>query len=313
MATLTYRSATCNVYTPGSAANTAKTIRAAMAAAHVVKFQEAHETATLNEIRRAKNFDAWIPNGTAKANPIAWRSDLFDRVAVGWYKIYDNKANVKDGPDRTMTWVLLRHKKTRVMFIEVNVHMIHQAFTSHKERRPGWNSSLAVVGQKTAFLLDHYKGYGAPVAVSGDWNRPDKGWNLPGVLDHEVASSATFGSRRYDRYFIAGPGIKAKQYRVINTPSDHHVLVVEVTIVQNVSGSTPKPEPKPEPAKEAPVAKNNVTEAREEFAQMFAHWRKGNELLRKAPRSRTVVKAVERTMTAAYHVAARAFKTLPKS
>lgn len=264
---MTYRSVSCNVHGPGSTANNKRTITTAAKYADVLKMQEGLEASTHAILRNlGTGWGKYLPKGLPSSNPIVWRNAVmapFDDP--GWKRIYVNKPSVKDGPDRSMTWVPLLEKKTQRQVIEVNVHMIHQAFTKHPERQPGWNSSIRVVGATCRQLLEKYK---CSLVISGDWNKHTK-IDIPGLLEKEIASPATFNRLRYDRFFlVACVGTDADD---IPTPSDHDALRVRITLpagdrIPPLTPTTPTPKPAPKPST------NRVEE-----------WRKAIEAANKLP------------------------------
>jgi hypothetical protein len=253
---VSFRIGTCNAHAPGSAAANEATIKAAAASCDVLLVQEA-DSQVIAALHRLKGWTVVTPGGLGNRNPIAYRSDKFQSVApAGWRRIYKNKANVKDGPDRSMTWAPLRELSTGLEFCPISVHMIHQAFTSHPERQPGWLSSLAVVGPTMEILRQRH----GRVIIGGDWNNT-KTFNIPGVRDIEVASPATFGAnKRYDRFFLAGD-LKAGKVFKKATPSDHDTLIATVTLKDAV---VVRPAPKPAPKEETvargicPFAKQRI-------------------------------------------------------
>lgn len=200
------------------------TVKVAASKGHVVGFQEADAVA-LRAIRALPGWSEHIPTGLGSANPIIWRTDLFTLFdKPGSRRIYINKPKVKDGPDRSCTWAPLEHKNDGRAVV-LNAHMIHQAWTSHPERQPGWLSSIAVLGQTAQTL---YERYDCPVIIMGDFNRAGA-INIPGLIESEMPSRATFGRLRYDRIFTVGK-VRATNGTPFNTPSDHHSLRATIAL-----------------------------------------------------------------------------------
>lgn len=221
---MTFYAVTANLNRYQKPAGRERSVKVAASKGHVVAFQEAEDVA-IRAMRSLSGWDRYIPGGLPSANPIMWRDSMFDLFdKPGWRRIYRNKPGVKDGPDRSCTWVPLQHVRDG-RFVLLDAHMIHQAWTSHPERQPGWMSSIAVLGN-TALML--HQRHDCPVLITGDFNRAGA-INIPAILESEVASKATFGRLRYDRWFIVGAarGTRATPF---DTPSDHHALRVTIDL-----------------------------------------------------------------------------------
>lgn len=225
---MTYKSVSCNVYAPGTAANNKRTIQMALAAGDVISFQEAQEATTRAVISQAPGFDAYLPTGLPSANPIAWRSKthrLFDEP--GWAKIMDNLPNVADGPDRSMTWAPLEEILTARYVLEVCLHMTAKAYTTHPERQPSWLTAAQNVGRTLHTLEEKYPD--VPIVIKADWNRRTP-FDIPSVIEQELESPPTFGNSRYDRFFLVGK-VQGSDGVDIDTPSDHDALRVDITLL----------------------------------------------------------------------------------
>lgn len=237
---MTYKSVTCNVKAPGTTANNKKTIQLAASYADVVKYQEGQEPTSQTVIAALPGFEAFLPPGLPSANPIAWRDGTMDQFdECGWAKIMTNKPGVKDGPDRCMTWAPLLEKATRKKVLEVDVHMIHQAFTSHPERAAEWFDSAKKVAVELSVLQDKYPG--VPIVVSGDWNR-GPAYDFPGVVEKVVDTPSSFGGARYDRFYLLG-SVQGTDAEAITTPSDHKAVRVMITLLNKAEPLPGKPKP----------------------------------------------------------------------
>lgn len=231
---MTYRSVSCNVANPQTAANNKTTIMKATSVADVVSFQEADEPSSRLVLQSVPGFDVYLPTGLAAYNPIIWRRSVMRQFDdPGWAAIMKNIPGVADGPDRCMTWVPLEEILTERRVLEVCAHMIAKAWTSHKERQPQWLDSIKKLADVCNILIDKYPNI--PLVIKGDWNRGGA-WEIPALLEQEIQTPATFAGARYDRFFLVG-GAQGSDPIDIDVPSDHDVLKVDITLL-------PQPKPK---------------------------------------------------------------------
>lgn len=237
-----YRAVSCNAERPDGAADNRATIATAAKHADILLVQEGADPQVKAAITA---LGAGWQVVDAPQNPIAVRKSVLRVLDSGHRRIMVNRPNAADGPDRDADWVLVEEIATGKRALHVNVHLIHQAFTSHKERRPSWDVSLVALGRLLVELQGRFPG--VPQVVSGDWNRPDA-FTLPSVFAFEVPSPPTHGSRRYDRFFLVG-GVRSSRSTTIRTRSDHLALAVTITlgVAAPAARPTPKPVVKPRP------------------------------------------------------------------
>lgn len=225
---MTYRCVTTNVKAPGTAKQNRETIAIASAQADVLKMQEVNEATSRTQIDRMPNFEHYHPTGLPSANAILWRKGVMRPFGKpGWKKIYANMPNNFDGPDRTMLWQPLIEVSTGLPVLEICLHMVAKAWTTAPDRQPGWLESAKIIGQTCTELLELYPG--VPQVISADWNRR-QAFDIPNLLESEVASLPTFGNVRYDRHFLVG-AIQGTDPQVIPTKSDHDSLKIRVTLI----------------------------------------------------------------------------------
>jgi hypothetical protein len=102
-------------------------------------------------------------------NPISWKKSVWEKQGGGFIRTHHGKAKVS--PNRYITWVKLKHKKTDEQVVRINTHLVSGAWGKHKPttawRREQWNIHMA----KLKKLVAHFESKGLKVIVGGDFNR----------------------------------------------------------------------------------------------------------------------------------------------
>jgi hypothetical protein len=106
-------------------------------------------------------------DGPAKAVPISWRVDRFQKVGSGSVRTHDGEAGVT--PARYVNWVVLEIRGTGQRFIVVNTHFISGAWGPHPERQARWILHYEILYDRVAQLRQNHPG--KPIFVVGDFNR----------------------------------------------------------------------------------------------------------------------------------------------
>lgn len=192
------------------------------AAADIIGWQEIERPAHKAAVRTLTGHGwktHWF-DGSAASIPISWRTDRFHLVRWGQVLLHRGQRGVT--PDRWFVWVVLRDHQSGELVVRWNTHLISQAWTTHRERRPRWLTSQAKIVRQNRRLL---RRYGAVVG-GGDFNRSH--WAPDGTTGL-WASHGTHGDRVfYDALTIAGHLGVDGPVRRIPTPSDHDALVATI-------------------------------------------------------------------------------------
>jgi hypothetical protein len=250
----TYRSVTSNIYTSDPASQQEGTIREAWSHADVLKINEGWDASTSTGLRSLKGATYYRPgNSVGRANPIAWRDSVFKLLSSGSKTCFEASHG---SPDRGVVWVLLEHRKTGQKVLEFNHHQIHQAFTTHTERRPYWDQIQDGITDEIKRVMGFHPG--VPAVVSGDTNRPNSDGEptWPGTGAVQVDTPATYGAQRYDKFWRIG-SLSVRDVNAFTTNSDHKSLQVIFEITTAVAAApVKKPAPvvagtKSDPAKPA--------------------------------------------------------------
>ena len=105
-------------------------------------------------------------------NPISWKKDKWELMDSGFKKTHGGKAKVS--PNRYITWVKLRDKKTGESIVRVNTHLVSGAWTKSKLDRPTtpwrqdmWKNHMADLDA----LVSRFEKKGEKVIIGGDFNR----------------------------------------------------------------------------------------------------------------------------------------------
>ncbi len=230
-----FRAGSCNAHGPARAGRNKATVNKMAPLVDIIGWQEV-DGDVWSAISARREFMSHRPAGVAASNAISWRPGKFKLNDKGSHIIMRNKPNVKDGPDRSLCWANLD------VLVEqdalggprdlnfVSTHLIHQAFTSHKERQRAWYASLAEAARFIQGLRMAYP-MSATVLV-GDFNNPGD-IDLLNLMERELPSPGTYdGWRRYDRMYIID-ALRGGAARDIPTESDHDGLVAELAFVTN--------------------------------------------------------------------------------
>lgn len=135
-----------------------------------------------NEISPPRYFDAiralgpewghYMPRdgGLRIPNPISWKKDVWKKVDAGFQQTHGGRKKVS--PNRYITWVKLKHRKTGKTIIRMNTHLVSGAWTSKQKkdkpwRREMWQRHMTEMRQ----LVARFKAKGLPVIIGGDFNR----------------------------------------------------------------------------------------------------------------------------------------------
>lgn len=215
---------TCNACKELDPAQAAEVVELATATADAVLFQEIETPGHRNAIRHLRSSGWWVApfEGAAAAVPIALRRDRFTPLRWGQIQIHPGQRGVS--PARFVVWVVARDRVTRREVVFMNGHLISQAFTSHRERRPRWNRGARVWHRQIKRLT---KKYGAVIG-GADWNRSR--W-VPAGSTGVWASRGTHGaSVFYDALLYAGDVDLIGTARRIPTASDHDALAATFTL-----------------------------------------------------------------------------------
>ena len=182
----TFTLGTLNLLKKDSAPEVTADIGKATAHVDILAMQENSRDpvrAAVAALATAPHWAVRVPEGPAGANPIAWRTDLFDETDHGHRRAHRGKAGVT--PARFVTWVVLRHKTSGLVLLVLDVHPINAYAGQDKPPRAlrdqlaeaYWRTVVAI----TTELQDQYDG----VLLGGDFNvrlaNRDEDW-YPGNL-----------------------------------------------------------------------------------------------------------------------------------
>lgn len=173
--------------------------------------------------KAAPLYATYWPGRSANAVPISWRRDMFELIHCNKHLM--NKGRRGKWPDRWAVLVILRHRKTGVIFGYLNGHMIPMAFTSHPERQDEWHDGEAVFAETAHDIVKHFENLlGGLDANAGKYHPED--------TNGAWANHGTHGRAYYDSLIYAGNvTLVGKPVRyAANNPSDHDLLVATAEI-----------------------------------------------------------------------------------
>lgn len=238
MAATLYRSVTCNVQNTDTKADQGATLKKAWGYAEVLKLNEGNEIGAA--IRALPGASCYRPGDyVGEENTIIWRDAVFEKLDAGHKVLYVGGKGA--GPSRGVVWVLLKHKASGKRVLEFNTHQVAKAWTTETSRQSIWNKIANGVSAEINRVMAAYPG--VPAVLSGDMNRSGT-WSWPGLTgETEVATPASYGGARYDRFYTLG-GVNARSNSDLNTGSDHQTIIcrMEITADSAVPGTT-APEP----------------------------------------------------------------------
>jgi hypothetical protein len=125
-------------------------------------------------------------DGPAKAVPISWRVERFQKVGSGSIRTHAGEAGVT--PARYVNWVVLEIRGTAKRFIVVNTHFISGAWGAHPERQERWNLHYQILYDKVAQLRQSHPD--KPIFVVGDFNR-HRAMEMPSPIRFVPVEGAT--------------------------------------------------------------------------------------------------------------------------
>lgn len=215
------------------------------AAAHQLVTHPAIDLAGVNEAdavaRRelrshSETHGSWLPG----LDGFVWRRELVTFRPIGsrvlslggWRKVKVNRRRRRRrfGPTRHARAGLVTVASRSA--VHVQTHLMAQAWTKQRWRRPFWWASVARLRAYLWALQRRPSLRGLPVFVSGDVNTDKpKLWLGRGFV--ELDSPDTFGRGRYDRIWLRSNGrARVGNVRRWRTRSDHYALLVDVELTR---------------------------------------------------------------------------------
>lgn len=212
------RIATCNARKELSPRKARRVVRKMTSKAEVVAWQEI----TPDHMAALKELDGWrtYHPGTPWGLAISWRTDLYDVRRKGKRRVAARGIKGVD-PARGCIDIVLTDRRTAEVIPVMSAHLTHQAFTSHRERKPRWDLGATRLAIRSRTLTLRW----GCMTGTGDMNR-DR-WAPKGTTGH-WAGHGTYGSAFYDVIWTRGAlSVTAGPTRV-RTPSDHRALVATI-------------------------------------------------------------------------------------
>lgn len=141
--------------------------------------------------------------------PISWRKKYWTQVDGGKFKLNEGRAHVSK--TLWVTWIILKHKSTGLLFYYDNAHYIPGAFNNNpvhrKKERPAWwkESRQLHLAHLRKMIAAHPE---MPLCCMGDYNAQQK---MTSLWTKEIAGrkvrSGTLGNTSIDQIlFINGKG-----------------------------------------------------------------------------------------------------------
>lgn len=137
-------------------------------------------------------------------NPISWKKKEWDLVDSGFRRTHKGKSEVS--PNRYVTWVQLKNKKTGDTIVRMNTHLVSGAWSGGAKkakewRKDQWNTHM----RKLKEMVARFERKGLPVIIGGDFNRD---------------SYKLFGNKvNYDNNIHVGTHGKSTYDYVMHTPN----------------------------------------------------------------------------------------------
>jgi hypothetical protein len=244
----TFTFGTLNLLKTNSRAEVAHDLGKAIALCDILVMQEN----TRDPVRAAVGALAGYPNwtvdvqtGAVGANPIAWRSDLFDMLTHGHRLAHHREANVT--PARHVTWVALRHKESGLSLLVIDVHPINAYAGQNKPPRALRDQFAEAYWRTVVDVTEELQGAYDGVLLGGDFNvrlaNRDEDW-YPG---HLLAPLYRFDHGSGIDHVLIGHAtplvvVRHGHVRDLNSDHDLHYAVLSTSAV-----------PTPPPPVEEPV------------------------------------------------------------
>jgi endonuclease/exonuclease/phosphatase (EEP) superfamily protein YafD len=162
------------------------------------------------------------PDGPAKAVPISWRVERFQKVGSGSVRTHEGEAGVT--PARYVNWVILELRGSGTRFIVVNTHFISGAWSGHPERQARWNRHYQVLRDKVAELRQNHPQQ--PVFVIGDFNR-HLAMGMPAPIQYVPVQGG--GQVPLDHMYAPSNISHGQVQRQPMWGSDHHAYLMYAT------------------------------------------------------------------------------------
>lgn len=170
---------------------------------------------------------------TQTSVPIAFNTTIWNVLDVGFNTL--SPASAKLTPQRYVSWAIAEHRRREELgpVAFTNGHQINKAWNGKEEdalleieRRAYWNQGWNVWDA----TVEELRKQGLPVFIVGDFNKleVDEFHRKQIWLDNKGIDKIAFvpGPRK-----SRSPDFKLKTTYTINTPSDHHLNVVEGRLV----------------------------------------------------------------------------------
>lgn len=256
MATM-IRHATANLFKDLSLTPVEKDLAEIATKADIIGTQEVNSNAHRIAVNGMKNkgWDVYWPGGSpsgqpggANQIPILWRHAKFSLLGKGTQKMHEAGQG---SPSRHISWVILKVNATGEIVVRMNTHFIHQAWTSHPERKDQWNTHE----RKMLAKMTDLKGTWGAVVAGGDINRDH--YNFAGVTEL-WSDEGTFGGAHYDPLFYMG-NLTHTTAQVIHTNSDHDAVYASIAALPAKDSPPVAVPPKDEPTTLPPAPKAALT------------------------------------------------------
>ncbi len=193
--------------------------------AGVIGWQEVNEPADRAKLdsRLGAEYSTFYPaDGPAKAVPISWRVERFQKVGSGSVRTHDGEAGVT--PARYVNWVVLELRGSGTRFIVINTHFISGAWSGHPERQARWNRHYQVLRDKVAELRQNHPQQ--PIFVVGDMNR-HQAMDLPTPIRYVPVQGG--GQVPLDQMYAPSNIEHTQVQRQPQWGSDHHAYLMYAT------------------------------------------------------------------------------------
>jgi hypothetical protein len=193
--------------------------------AGVIGWQEVNEPADRTKLnnRLGAEYTTFYPaDDPAKAVPISWRVERFQKLGSGSVRTHGGEAGVT--PARYVNWVVLEIRGTDKRFIVVNTHFISGAWSDHPERQARWNLHYEVLFDKVAQLRRNHPE--KPLFVVGDFNR-HRAMAMPSPVRYVPVEGG--GDEPLDHMYAPTDISHTLTERLPTWGSDHHAYRLSAT------------------------------------------------------------------------------------
>lgn len=165
------RIVTSNIKNSINGALFSKRVRQTSYLGGILLFQEIKGEADHRNLRAALG-DGYFVSHENLSIPIAVPFAEFEVISVGERKMHDGKKLTS--PSRWVTWVVVRHRGTGIIFVVINTHFVSGAWNRKPKLNKKWRKHMWEQHfDRMRTVILNFVERGMPVAGGGDFNRKE--------------------------------------------------------------------------------------------------------------------------------------------